>query len=71
MKPVKVSIEKYVKGTLRTPPIPCPICGKKTKAIYKTKCQWCRSEWNEEQLKERERLRIKQIETYRKEGLLD
>jgi tRNA(Ile2) C34 agmatinyltransferase TiaS len=69
VKSEKIAVKKYRRGLLYTPPIPCPACSKKTKAY--SKCQLCDTEWNEVQLKERERLRNEQIEISRKEGLLE
>ena len=70
-KSVKIATEKYIKGMLSTPFIPCPVCGRKTRAIYTSKCQWCETKWNEAQLKERQRRRTEQINIYRREGLLE
>lgn len=65
----KIAVKKYRRGLLNTLPIPCPACSKKTKAY--SKCQLGDTEWNEVQLKERERLRNEQIEISRKEEFLE
>lgn len=45
--------KKHKRGTLITPAVECPICRKKTRADYK--CQRCKTEWDKEQLKVRDK----------------
>jgi hypothetical protein len=63
IKSAEVATQRYIDGRNRTPFIPCPICNRKTNAIYKNTCRWCGSEWTEEQLKERENKRMEIIES--------
>lgn len=49
-------------GFMVRPLIPCPICGRKTRA--KHRCQWCGVIWNAEQLDKRELERRRILENY-------
>ncbi len=49
-------------GVNATPPVPCPRCGRKTKAAWF--CQWCKAEWSEGELKQWSEARIRVYETY-------
>lgn len=71
VKSIENATRKYIRGLLYAPFVPCPVCNKKTRAMYTNTCQWCNVEWNEEQLEERKRLRSEQIEISRKMGLLE
>jgi len=39
-------------GMLATPPVPCPNCGRLTRAKYQ--CPWCNKYWNTDELRQRE-----------------
>lgn len=49
-------------GMLATPPLNCPLCGKMTRAKYA--CQWCKKEWNEEELDLRRQQRLAYYSQY-------
>lgn len=56
-KSLNQTVERWGAGMSRTPSILCPTCGRGTKSL--DRCQWCKNNWNEEQLTEREVLRTK------------
>jgi len=37
---------------LAAPPLPCPNCGRLTRAKYQ--CSWCKKYWDEDELRKRE-----------------
>jgi len=49
---------------LVTPPVPCPECGKVSRA--KEICQWCGRRWDRDELKQREIFRNRIINSYNK-----
>ncbi len=60
----KETAERWRLGMLTTPPIPCPNCGRKTRA--EGRCQYCKKKWNEEEMEARRRLRIFFVKQYPK-----
>jgi hypothetical protein len=42
---IEECVRKWVEGMLRTPPIPCPRSGRRTRAEWQ--CQWCGAIWND------------------------
>ncbi|MEO9277027.1 MAG: hypothetical protein ABI340_04520 [Nitrososphaera sp.] len=54
--------ERWVIGMLHSPPIECPVCGKRTRADIQ--CQWCKKEWTKEQLELRAEQRRLFISSY-------
>lgn len=53
--------KKHKRGSLITPAVECPVCEKKTRAD--NKCQLCKTEWNKEQLKIRDKQKAEIILT--------
>jgi hypothetical protein len=62
LPPVEEIARRWEIGMLATPPLPCPSCGKHTRAKYQ--CQWCKKMWNEGELDIRHQLRIMFYEGY-------
>jgi len=56
--------ERWNLGMLATPQVPCPECGRGSRA--KEICPWCDTHWNREELKQREISRKKIINSYSK-----
>jgi len=54
---------RWVKGMLETLPISCPICGRKTMSDWR--CQWCKSQWNTEQIEQVRKQRKELVENIR------
>ncbi len=44
----EVAAQRWVKGMLKTPPVPCPVCNRKTRSEYA--CQYCKSIYTSEQI---------------------
>jgi len=44
--------EKWMLDTLAAPPVPCPNCGRLTRARYQ--CPWCNKYWDSDELRKRE-----------------
>ena len=58
----QVMVERWVAGMLTTPPLPCPVCGRNTRARYE--CQYCKADWTLEQIELRRELRRQFIAQY-------
>jgi ribosomal protein L32 len=56
--------EQWNLGMLATPPVPCPECGKVSRA--KEICPWCDTQWSRGELKQREISRKNIISSYNK-----
>jgi tRNA(Ile2) C34 agmatinyltransferase TiaS len=52
---IEECVRRWVEGMLRTPPIPCPRCVRRTRAEWR--CQWCGAIWNDREMRFREELR--------------
>jgi len=58
----QVIVERWVAGMLTTPPLPCPACGRNTRARYA--CQYCKVDWTLEQIELRREMRKRFIAQY-------
>ncbi len=47
-KSIRETTKSWVEGTLRSLPIPCPRCSRKTKA--EDHCQYCKAKWTKEEI---------------------
>ncbi|MEM2760258.1 MAG: hypothetical protein QXU32_06715 [Nitrososphaerales archaeon] len=56
--------ERWNLGMLATPNVPCPVCGKVSRA--KETCPWCDAHWDKNELKQREMFRRQIINSYSK-----
>lgn len=45
---------RWVEGMLRTPPVPCPRCGKETR--WENRCQSCKEQWTSGEWLERRKM---------------
>jgi len=55
MKTAQEAARRWAAGLRRMPHIPCPACGRKTRAEFH--CQYCKVKWSAEQKDEREKIR--------------
>lgn len=60
--PVEEIVKRWEIGMLVTPPLPCPVCNKLTRSDWK--CQWCKIQWDEKQMKVREEMKSNFLNNY-------
>lgn len=51
----EIMAERWVVGMLKTPPVPCPVCGRRTRA--ESQCQYCKTVYTSDQNALRDGLR--------------
>ena len=61
----EVMAERWVIGMLKTPPVPCPVCHRRTRA--ELTCQYCKTIYTSDQLSLRDDLRKLFLASYNEE----